>query len=106
MKDLVYGRNRQEQKKSEEYFFRKGKSGGRQNSEYPNKSFFSFGLSIFGVHSFDYGGFLPYKNLLIFHHMYGTPVFTAYKTRRRAESYHLSFLYRIVPKTLDMEVGK
>lgn len=105
MKDLVYGRNRQGQKKSEEYFFRKGKSGGGQNSDYHNKSFFSFGL-IFGMHSFDYGGFLPYKNLNIFHHMYGTLVFTACKTRRRAESYHLSFLYRIVPRTLDMEVGK
>jgi hypothetical protein len=44
----------------------KKKSGGRQNSDYYNDSFFSFGLSIFGMHSFDYGGFLPYKNLLIF----------------------------------------
>lgn len=35
------------------------------------RAFFLSNLSIFGMHSFDYGGFLPYKNLLIFHYMYG-----------------------------------
>jgi hypothetical protein len=42
MKELVYGRNRQGQKKTklEESFFEKGKSGGRQNNDYHNRAFF------------------------------------------------------------------
>jgi hypothetical protein len=35
------------------------------------RAFFLSHLSIFGMYSFDFGGFLPYKNLLIFPQMYG-----------------------------------